>query len=208
MPRADAGTSDASLDHEERSRITREHVLKAAVEILVSDGYSGASTLRIQERAGVSRGRLLHQFPQRDLLLVAAAQHLAETRVHVAGRDRVWPEEAGARREAAVGAMWDTYHDLQGYFWASTELWLAARHNASLAAALIPGERTLGRQVRDATDLFFGQELASLPHYPETRELLNTSMRGVALTYAFEPRDHTQDAHLVSWRKLASERLG
>lgn len=207
MTIAPSPRTTAALDHEERSRITRNHVLEAAVEVLVEEGYAGASTLRIQSKAGVSRGRLLHQYPNRDLLLVAAAQHLAETRVRAAGQDRSWPEGRAPRLEAAVGAMWDTYHDLQGYFWAATELWLAARHNASLAEALAPGERTLGRQIRESTDALFGDEITSLPRYAETRELLNTSMRGVALTYAFEPRDHTHDAHLASWNELALERL-
>ncbi|RYJ00528.1 MAG: TetR/AcrR family transcriptional regulator, partial [Actinomycetales bacterium] len=156
----ETATVAPALDHEERSRITRHHVLDAAVAVLVEEGYSGASTLRIQQKANVSRGRLLHQYPNRDLLLVAAAQHLAENRVRAAGQAREWPAERTDRLRAAVGAMWDTYHDLQGYFWAATELWLAARHNASLAQALAPGERSIGRQVRASTDGLFGEEIS------------------------------------------------
>jgi hypothetical protein len=28
-------------------------------------------------------------------------------------------------------------------------------------------------------------------------------MRGVALTYTFEPRDHRRDPHLTAWKNLA-----
>jgi len=194
-----------SLSYAQRSQRTRDHLLEAAVEVLIDHGYAGASTLRIQQRAGMSRGRLLHQYPNRDDLLVAAAQHLADVRVRAAAVETDWPTKPVDRIHAAVARMWATYHE--GYFWAATELWLAARYNNPLAQALKPGERAIGHEVRRATDAFFGDAITAAPRYAETRELLNTSMRGVALTYAFEPRDHRQDPHLEVWRSLATERL-
>src|SRR3712207_7678852 len=61
----------------ERTADSRLLILDAAVACLVEEGYAGASTLAVQARAGVSRGRLLHHFPSRAELLVAAAEHLA-----------------------------------------------------------------------------------------------------------------------------------
>jgi AcrR family transcriptional regulator len=193
------------LDDEARSQRTRDKVLDAAVAVLIRDGYAGASTLRIQKMADISRGRLLHQYPNRDELLVAAAQHLAKVGVHATTGLVDWPVKRADRLDAAVAAMWDTYHE--GYFWAATELWLAARHNPALAAALSPGEHDIGRQVREATDAFFGAEIARCADYPDVRELLNTSMRGVALTYGFNPRDHRTDPHMAMWRSVAREKL-
>ncbi len=192
-------------DHAARSRVTQQHVLDTAVEVLVELGYSGASTLKIQERAGVSRGRLLHQYPNRDALLIAAVQHIAEARVKSVPVETEWPVEAVERVTVAVRAMWSTYH--QGYFWAATELWLAARHNPALAAELAPRERMLGDAIRASSDEMFGTELVSHPRYAALRELLNTSMRGVALTYAFEQRDPEADPHLAEWRALALREL-
>ena len=37
--------------------------------------------------------------------------------------------------------------------------------------------------------------------------LLLSSMRGVALTYAFETRDPTTDPNLLTWRRLARQML-
>jgi AcrR family transcriptional regulator len=193
-------------DYAARSRVTQQHILDAAVAVLIEFGYSGASTLRIQQHAGVSRGRLLHQYPHRDALLVAAVQHIAEARVNATGGIEDWPPEAGARVDAAVEAMWAMYH--QGYFWAATELWLAARHNASLAEALKPREQALGQAIRALFDRMFGPGLSAHPHYPAVRELLNTSMRGTAITYAFDPRDPDTDPHLPTWKALARRELG
>jgi AcrR family transcriptional regulator len=61
------------------------------VRALVERGYTGTTTVTIQELADVSRGRLLHHFPSRDALLVAAAEHPAVERINEMER---WFSEA------------------------------------------------------------------------------------------------------------------
>ncbi|PPJ25789.1 TetR/AcrR family transcriptional regulator [Nocardia nova] len=202
---AGGGRVDITVREQERSRISKLQILDAAVRVLVDSGYSGATTLAIQKAAGVSRGRLLHHFPSRDGLLVAAVHHLAAERVRHLGSRTDWPAEEHARIAAAVRTMWMTYQ--QPYFWASMELWLAARSNARLRAALVPEEHVMGAMVRSATDNFFGSALAATPGYAAVRETLNTSMRGVALTYAVEPREPLQDPHLAEWIAFARRML-
>jgi len=186
---------------EQRTIDSRARILQAAVECLVEEGFSGATTLAIQARAGVSRGRLLHHFPSREALLVAAAEHLAGERVrqtteridtHLAealtGADRIAP---------VVEFMWGTFHE--PHFWAAIELWTAARTNRGIAEALLPEERRLGGVIRAGVDRMWGPELAGHPRYPQVRELLLTSMRGVALAYSFDRRDPRRDPHLAQW---------
>src|SRR6187402_717362 len=112
-----------------RRALSHTLILDAAVHLLVERGYSGTTTVAIQERAGVTRGRLLHHFSSRDALLVAAAQHLAEMRIaemaewfeHVTD-----PDPGGvARIDQAVTLLWSTFR--QPYFWAAMEIWSAAR---------------------------------------------------------------------------------
>jgi hypothetical protein len=86
-------------------------------------------------------------------------------------------------------------------------MWTAARTNGGIAAALLPEERRLGAVVRTVVDGMFGVELASRPGYPAVRELLLTSMRGVALTYGFDPRDPAGDPHLAQWKATARRML-
>lgn len=188
-----------------RGIAVQERILDAAVRALVEHGYAGTSTLRIQQMAEVSRGSLLHQFPSRDALLVAAVQHLAEARFNELSTRTSWPDDPGERIRAAVMTMWSTYQ--QDYFWAATELWLAARHNAELRDSLEQQERVLYRQVRTVTDAMFGEPLNQHPDYARVRETLNTSMRGVALTYAFDRRNALRDPHLPDWITLAEDAL-
>jgi AcrR family transcriptional regulator len=201
-----SGNDPKRSDYAARSLATRQELLSTAVEVLIELGYSEASTLAIQRRANMSRGRLLHQFPSRDALLVAAAQHLADARIEDSHRRTEWPVGQTERCDAAVEAMWMTYHE--GYFWAATELWIAARKNRSLAKVLLPGEQAIGNAVRAAIDTMFGPDLSRRAEYESVRELLNTSMRGVALTYTFDPRDPSTESHLGLWRSHARSALG
>jgi AcrR family transcriptional regulator len=193
---------------EERTATSRARILDAAVACLVESGYSGATTLRIQARAGVSRGRLLHHFPSRDELLVAASRHLSTERLRDTGMrvdglgDHLTPAE---RLDRAVELMWETFS--QPHFWAAVELWTAARTNRELRDAVLPEEREILAVVRAGMARFYGPGLASHPRYPHVRDLLFTSMRGVGLTYALEHRDPRTDPHLPLWKDVARELL-
>jgi len=186
---------------QERSKVSQRKILDAAVKVLVEEGYSNATTLRIQKESQSSRGGLLHHFPSRDALLIAAVHHLAAERVRDLGVRTDWPDSPTARIDAAIETMWATY--AQPYFWASVELWLAARSHVELRTALFPEEQVMGAMVRTSTDNFFGPAICAHPSYAMIREVLNTSMRGVALTYALDPRDPHLDPHLEDWKRLA-----
>jgi AcrR family transcriptional regulator len=189
----------------QRSDTTRALILNAAVECLVTDGYERTTTVSVQSRAGVSRGRLLHQFPSRSALLVAAAQHLAGA--HIAdmeqwiGRSDVRLADDGERCDRATELLWETFD--QPYFWAAMELWHAARTDADLRTELLATERQLGRAINHVVATMYGPRLSSHPGFDDLFELLFTSMRGVALTYALRPLVHASDPHLALWRRLA-----
>jgi AcrR family transcriptional regulator len=203
-PHGAGDTHPARRSREQRTSDSRARILDAAVGCLVEAGYAGTTTLTIQARAGVSRGRLLHHFPSKETLLVAAAQHLAATRFAADGLGTAELPAAdadpGGRIDRAVEAMWSTYQE--PYFWASVELWTAARTDPALAAALLPAERRLGAAIKQTVDTIF-EAFSSAEHYAAVREMLLTSMRGVALTYGFDPRDPRTDPHLAQWRAVA-----
>lgn len=191
---------------QQRSRETETLLLETAVKALADYGYAGATTTRIQELADVTRGRLLHHFPSRDHLLVAAVQHLSELKMKARTPPETLPKDASERIDHAVEQMWVTYR--LPIFWASVELWLASRHHHDLREALLPAERMVGTLIHESVDALFGPVLSSHPGYVDLRELLNTSMRGVALTYTFHPRDPDVEPHLRLWKNLARQALG
>jgi AcrR family transcriptional regulator len=73
-------TARAPRTQQQRRDETRRALLDAAVESLIEVGFARTTTLEVQRRANVSRGALLHHFPSKAELLVAAIAHLAEMR--------------------------------------------------------------------------------------------------------------------------------
>ncbi|MBM4362931.1 MAG: TetR/AcrR family transcriptional regulator [Deltaproteobacteria bacterium] len=64
-----------------RSLATRERLLQATCDALVARGYAGATTVEICRRARLGRGTMLHHYPERQALMVAAVQHVFEQRL-------------------------------------------------------------------------------------------------------------------------------
>ena len=185
---------------------SRVRILDAAVDCLIEGGFSHATTPRIEARAEISHGGLLHHFPSRGALLVAASQHIAARRI-AAARERAEEivrshPEGPDRLLAMVELLWSTFHE--PHWWAAVELWTASRTNDEIAESLLPEERRLGAVVRGLMDEMFGPVHAAHPRYPQVRDLLLSSMRGIALTYTFDRRDPRQDPHVATWAALVT----
>lgn len=191
-----------------RAHASRTRILDAAIRCLVETGYARASTVQVQRRAQVSRGGLLHHFPSKEALLVAAAQHLAVTEVARAGAAAARFEAADGAPERvaeAVGAIWSRFQEI--YSRAAVELWVAAAHDGRLRAALEPAERTLNAAIREAVAAMFGPVHAAHPNFPVLRDVLLTSMRGLLVADAFDGREARHRRHLDACVRLAGATL-
>jgi len=99
----------------ERSAATREKILEAAVACILERGYGGTTTLLVQEKAGVSRGSLLHQFPSRADLMAAVLQRITLTR-HYAYREEMRRARNDRERfELLVDVLWAQISRPAGY---------------------------------------------------------------------------------------------
>ena len=118
-------TAAVRVPQEERTRAMRARLLEATVDCLVERGFAGTSTTAVSERAGVSRGAMLHHFPAKNDLVVAAVRHLTELR----GRDlaaAVRRLPTGPRRTRAVLRVLAD-HFTSPVFTAALELWEIGR---------------------------------------------------------------------------------
>jgi len=137
------------VPQEERTRAMRQRLLEATVECLVERGWSGTSTTLVSKRAGVSRGAQLHHFPTKNALVVAAVEHLSEVRGQELA-DAAAALPTGRRRTRAVLEMLAN-HFTSPVFTAALELWVAARTDPALQAAVGPLEQRIGREVHRYT---------------------------------------------------------
>jgi len=51
----------------QRSAETRRRLIKAAITCLHVNGYAATTTVAIADKAKVSRGAMLHQFPTKEI---------------------------------------------------------------------------------------------------------------------------------------------
>ncbi|AZG45616.1 TetR/AcrR family transcriptional regulator [Gordonia insulae] len=131
----------------QRTAATQAKVLDATVDALVELGYSGTTTQEVNRRAGVSRGALLHHFPTRESLVVAAVSHLVDRRLaELLSRPRTGDEDLDILVEAFSGPLFD----------AALELWVAARTDRGLREAMIPLEQKVSDALAAGSAELFG----------------------------------------------------
>lgn len=166
---------------QDRRDATRLKLLDATIGCLVEIGYAGTTLQRVQERAGVSRGALLHHFARKEDLLVAAVHHVATTQsAHLrAGAPRGRAAELRMLRDVMSGPV----------FLAGLELWLAARTEPALRAALQPAEREVGQSLRA---LFADADRVEL-------EGLLALLRGLAVTSVLRDDPELDRAVVQLW---------
>jgi AcrR family transcriptional regulator len=184
MPNLSTGAPGRRTQAQRRAA-TKNVVLEATIDCLVQDGYHRLTTGRVADRAGVSRGAQLHQYPTRQQLVVAAIEHLTQLR---AAELRVAADRlpAGADRTTAVlDLLWSQFSGR--LFQAGVELLAAGRTDAALREALVPFERHLRRINRGVLAKLFGPEVTEHPDYREIVGLVVNAIYGAALLRVVQP---------------------
>ena len=196
-------SSTVRVPQEERSRAMRARLMDATIECLVEHGFGGTSTTLISERAGVSRGAQLHHFPTKNDLVVAAVAHLTEVR--------------GAELAAAAAAVRPAHrtrdvlrmlgdHFASPVFIAALELWVAARTDPSLLAAVEPLERKIGRETHRMTVELLGADESR----KGVRELVQATLdlvRGLGLAATISDDTRRRNRILDQWAQTLDEAL-
>ena len=65
----------------QKSAATRNLIIEAAIKCFVELGYAQTTTTAIAEKAGLSRGAMLHHFPSKLDIVRAAVDHLHAKRL-------------------------------------------------------------------------------------------------------------------------------
>ena len=174
----------------------RARLLEATVECLVERGFSHTSTTVVSERAGVSRGAQLHHFPTKNDLVVAAVEHLTEVRgADLAAAAARLP--TGKRRTRAVLQMLAD-HFTGPVFTAALELWVAARTDEALLAAVAPLEQKVGRDTHRLTVELLGAD-ESLPGVRELVQATLDLVRGLGLANTISDDARRRGGILDQW---------
>ncbi|MEU1993339.1 TetR/AcrR family transcriptional regulator [Nocardia gamkensis] len=183
---------------EQRSTEMRTRLLDATVDCLVEYGYSGTTTPRVAERAGVTRGAQVHHFGSKTDLVVAAISHLAQLRAETAMREMSRVEAGDDPVTAALEFLWDLH---QGpLFIATVELWVAGRTDPVLAAAMEKVEPFVNNAVLLAVARFVPDDVRR----KEARDFIYTAMdalRGILISNFVDPDDERARRR---WRRASA----
>ena len=136
--------------------------MAATFECLVDLGFSGTTTTEVTRRAGVSLGALLHHFPTKADLLTAAVGHVMQRRQDEFRKAVTDLDPDVDRLDAVIDLLWDAVNGPTFQAW--VELWVGARTDPELAAAL----RVIDAEFeRNSLEIF--AELFGPDDYPDAR---------------------------------------
>jgi len=192
-------TETAHRTQAQRREQTRTALLDATIDCLVDIGYARTSVQEICARAGVSKGAVQHHFTAKAELMAAAVEHLTtKLRLQLAKSLDELPG-GGTGVAAAIDLLWTGYSGTLST--AVTELWVAARTDPELRAAIRPVDRALGR----ATLEHVTQVAGELP--PERAEMLFwltvNLTRGLALDAELGGDPNRRRLLLEEWKRIA-----
>jgi AcrR family transcriptional regulator len=199
---------------QQRREETRRALLDAAVESLIEVGFARTTTLEVQRRANVSRGALLHHFPSKAELLVAAVDHLAEMRAKEmkAFASQLPPERgpraadddtapgADERTEVVLGLLWQCFSGT--FFKVSMELRTAARTDPELRRVLTVAERSLRDRIVAQSRTLFGRAVADHPNLERALDLTLQLMIGAAMSSVLHGEGSRLDEIVEDWKAL------
>lgn len=151
----------------EKSALTRQAILEAAVRCFVDHGYANTTTAMIADEANVSRGAMMHHFPSRSAVMTAVVGYLHVRRLNEYRElmsDIDSPDEKLTRRaiRISVESAWK-YVNLPSFV-AYQELLGAARTDPDLAESVGEVERDFERE-------FLKTVRSVFPHWKQVKSL-------------------------------------
>jgi AcrR family transcriptional regulator len=172
---------------------------------LVELGWSGTTTTVVSRRAGVSRGAQLHHFPTKDDLVLAAVEHLSRARAAELDAAAQGLPRGRRRTRAVLEMLADLF--TSPVFAAALELWVAARTDDALRAAVAPLEQRIGREVHRRTVDLLGVDESRAG----VRELVQATLdlvRGLGLAATLTDDAARRGRILDEWAAVLDDRLG
>ncbi|HEX6352443.1 TetR/AcrR family transcriptional regulator [Actinophytocola sp.] len=189
---------------QDRSRMTRQRLLEAAIECLADVGWSGSTVAVVAERAGVSRGAAQHHFPTREDLFTSAVEYVTTERLAML-RAQAADLPAGPDRVRAVLALVERMYTAP-LFRAAIHLWVAATSDERLSERITGLEAQVGREChRTVIDLLGVDETR-----PGVREAVQATLdlgRGLGLANLLTDDTRRRRRVLDQWATMLSASL-
>jgi AcrR family transcriptional regulator len=165
----------------QKSASTRSLIVDAAIKCFVELGYARTTTTAIAERAGLSRGAMLHHFPSKIDIVRAAVDHLHAKRLKALRKSMMRPSGETDRVRQGVEAYWA--HVNHPMFVAFFELSVAARTDSELSSILKPAQEAFERDLNQTTLDVFPEWHGNLEAFELGLDLSRYLLEGMAISF-------------------------
>jgi AcrR family transcriptional regulator len=184
----------------QRSSRTRRVVCEAVLDSLVEMGWEGVSTTVVAKRAKLSRGALVHQYPTRNDMFVAAYRYLIN-HWRTGFPFNTGPDYVHLSIEEMIDAMWRLIY-LDKWFPAAMELLLVADKDSDLSRRLneVFEEWVVERDSAAMKILGIDPEDTDMV---DLFQLTLATLRGVALFQNASGDPEYARRHMERWKKMA-----
>jgi AcrR family transcriptional regulator len=171
----------------ERREATKARLLEAATELLREKGLGGFRTADVVERAGVSKGALLHHFPTKDALIVAVFEQLYRAVDEAAARP--------ARARSLAQLIEDLVAESHAFFFGdsfevSLNITVAAAREPELKDAVFAVVRRFRKHTEEVWIDRLSEQGVPSKDAVEAVWLINSLVRGLAVRAIWEPDQH------------------
>lgn len=178
----------------ERSATTRALLLDATIKCLYEHGYGATTTILVSQRAGVSRGAMLHQFPSKADLMTFVVKEVHAEAVQMYSELLAGIIEPRERLSAYPEAVWKIESRPAGV--AVLEILQGSRSDPELAAKLAPVEAQIKEDTLENLSREFRHPSAAL------LQLIVGAARGLSIIQVLTPGDDVTQAVALLQRLL------
>jgi AcrR family transcriptional regulator len=197
-----SAANDGKSWQKTKSEQTKTAILNAALDCFLAIGFNNTTTEKIAKQANVSRGAMLHHFPQRSDLIQASVRHLHRKRLE-AFEDTLSKLNENADFTLVgegIDAFWD---QLQSPLFAVyCELLVASRTDAELKGTLEPAIRDFQTAWREKSEGIF-PDLAQSEQYGLATALTRYLLEGIAFNAQVSEGQilNAQSKVMIEWLK-------
>ena len=170
-----------------KSAATRDQIIGAAIRCIVESSYSKTTTMKIAEKAGLSRGATLHHFPSKMDIIRAAVDYLHEKRLQAFRRSISEIPPDADMVHLAVEAYWS--HVNHPIYVAFFELSVAARTDPELREILRPAQLAFDQEWYTTAREVFPEWQSDPRAFDLALNLTQQLMEGMAISYFTHARE-------------------
>jgi AcrR family transcriptional regulator len=178
----------------QKSAMTRDRILEAAINCFVDLGYTNVTTAKVASAAGVSRGAMLHHFPSKTELIQAAVEFLHDKVLEdYTLRVAAIPKslKGKKRRRAGLDAYWD--HLSGNLSIIHHELCVAGRTDPELRVVLENSQQLFTQHVNDTNVNLFEEWIDKGDRFLLAMDVTKFMMEGMAAGQLMTDREERVD---------------